>query len=146
MINANKARRTKLGRILLSINPNRHRIKKLIGYPELISIKINADISNLDLSVKLRDDAQLTDVSNLTNVEILNHGKIFDTSKNSALIEINAKQSGAWSANDVGYLLNYSDGSIVSRSIVNENGDGSGDAIAFSISESVEAPPGWGDL
>ena len=147
MIHENKNNRVKVARQLLAAFPaSREAVKRLIGYPDAIRINVSSKVSNLSISAQVADSKTNQELSQLLNENVSLKSRPIDVSDQFAKISIQGVQSGAFSA-DVGYKVSYSDGSTISRQMLDGfSGDGTGVSAPVLLSEDLPAPDGWPKL
>jgi len=82
------------------------------------------------------------------NREIREENAAVDPSSKNAEIDISLNQDGsAWDAGDVILQSKFADGTENRRMIVpNKDGDGTGNAIDYSIVSEIDSPDGWGKI
>ena len=138
-------KRSKAANRLLGVYANRKRVKKLVGYPDVISARVSFAATNATATVEISDDKNLTKITGLLNREVPASVAKIDASKPSATIRTTVTQSGAaWGVDDISYKVSFSDGSSVKRTLTKPmSGDGTESPIALNLTDSIPAPDGW---
>lgn len=154
--NRGKSNRVIMAKMLLDAGFVREKIKGLIKYPKLDSLFITAEANNANFDIILRDSIEemngsiqsSRNVSLELNREIREENAAVDPSSKNAEIDISLNQDGsAWDAGDVVLQSKFSDGTENRRMIVpNKAGDGTGNAIDYSIVSEIDSPDGWGKI
>ena len=148
MIETKKKKRVEAAKILLKSYKKSDKIKKLIGYPKMKSIRVISKGYNVSTTVVLIDDVNKTDISNQLEENISEQTAKVDTSKDSARLQIKVDQNlSAWNLNAPKVEVRHDDNTFQSISIGGAlSGDGTESAQVLQIEQKIPAPKGWPKL
>mgnify|MGYP001574624066 CR=1 FL=1 len=145
MMEATKGKRVKAANVLLKTYGSREKIKTLIGYPKLQSIRVVSSGTNVSTRAVLIDDIHQIDISNQLGENVATQTAKIDTSKDSARLQIQVDQNlSAWNLNAPTLEVRHEDGSFESASIgAALSGDGTESAQVLQIEKKMPTPRGW---
>lgn len=148
MITERNRRRVKAARLLVGSGMDRGLAKKLIGYPELVSVRVEESSTNGVRSVAIQSSKKRVDVDANYNVPKEQIRGIDPSESDSKIVaEFTRAVSGNWSSSPLRIQVKYSDSSQESKVIgIDRTGDATSPTVPVAEVDDLPPPPNWGNI